>query len=290
MSSAFNMIMNYDSANKIVYNSLCKEIKTGNGVLPFVGAGLSAFAYDTWEQLLIKLSLDLPNKDKTIINKSINTGDYYTASDLLCGKYGEILFYNELRNIFSEDKIDDNELKKSAAYLVPQLCHGHCITTNFDRVLEHACRLNNIVPDRAIPTNTNQLNNYLRNGKKKSALIFKIHGDILSDKDDIIVTGKSYDEHYGSDTPLRKQLIRWIDSRKLLFLGASLKQDRTVDIIKERMEEGMYNYTIYGCKQSDIPSLKQHFETLNTLAIYYDSANHNNLKTILKKLIKDINT
>ena len=89
---------------------------------------------------------------------------------------------------------------------------------------------------------------------------------------------------------MRKQLIRWIDSRKLLFLGASLKQDRTVDIIKERMEEGMYNYTIYGCKQSDIPSLKQHFETLNTLAIYYDSANHNNLKTILKKLIKDINT
>lgn len=102
------------------------------------------------------------------------------------------------------------------------------------------------------------------------------------------MTGKSYDEHYGIDTPLRKQLTRWIDSRKLLFLGARLKQDRTVDIIKERMEEGMFNYTIYGCKQSDIPMLKQHFETLNTMAIFYDSSDHGNLKTILSKLIKDI--
>lgn len=281
MSSAFDKIMSYDTANRIVYNSLCKEMKKGEGVLPFVGAGLSAFAYDTWEQLLIKLSSDLSNKDKKSIQKAVKVGDYFTASDLLCEKYGETLFYNELRDVFSEDKIDDDELKKSAAYLIPKLCQGDCITTNFDRVLEHACRLNNIVPDRAIPTDTNQLNEYLRNGNKKSALVFKIHGDILSNKDDIIVTGKSYNEHYGIDTPLRKQLTRWIDSRKLLFLGASLKQDRTVDIIKERMEEGMYNYTIYGCKQYDIPLLKQHFEEMNTMAIFYDSSDHKNLKTIL---------
>jgi hypothetical protein len=290
MSSAFDKIMSYDTANRIVYNSLCKEMKKGEGVLPFVGAGLSAFAYDTWEQLLIKLSSDLSNKDKKSIQKAVKVGDYFTASDLLCEKYGETLFYNELRDVFSEDKIDDDELKKSAAYLIPKLCQGDCITTNFDRVLEHACRLNNIVPDRAIPTDTNQLNEYLRNGNKKSALVFKIHGDILSNKDDIIVTGKSYNEHYGIDTPLRKQLTRWIDSRKLLFLGASLKQDRTVDIIKERMEEGMYNYTIYGCKQYDIPLLKQHFEEMNTMAIFYDSSDHKNLKTILLKLIKDTET
>ena len=290
MSSAFDKIMNYDTANRIVYNSLCKEMKKGEGVLPFVGAGLSAFAYDTWEQLLIKLSSDLSNKDKKSIQKAVKVGDYFTASDLLCEKYGETLFYNELRDVFSEDKIDDDELKKSAAYLVPKLCQGNCITTNFDRVLEHACRLNNIVPDKAIPTNTNQLNEYLRNGNKKSALVFKIHGDILSNKGGIIITGKSYNEHYGIDTPLRKQLTRWIDSRKLLFLGASLKQDRTVDIIKERMEEGMYNYTIYGCKQYDIPLLKQHFEEMNTMAIFYDSSDHKNLKTILLKLIKDTET
>lgn len=288
MSSAFDKIMNYDTANKIVYNRICKEMKKGGEILPFVGAGLSAFAYDTWEKLLIKLSVNLSDKDKNSIQKSIKTGDYFTASDLLCERYGEILFYNELRDVFSENKINDEELKKSAAYLVPKLCHGDCITTNFDRVLEHACRLNNIVPDKAIPTNTNQLNEYLRNGSKKSALIFKIHGDILSNKDDIIVTGKSYDKHYEKDTPLRKQLTRWIDSRKLLFLGASLKQDRTVDIIKECMEEGMYNYTIYGCKKSDIPFLKQHFQTLNTMAIFYDSSDHENLKIILLKLIEDI--
>lgn len=289
MASAFDKIMNYDTANRIVYNSLCNEAKKGAGVLPFVGAGLSAFIYDTWEKLLIKLSSDLPKKDRKNIYKAIQSGNYFIASDLLCEKYGETLFYSVLKEEFSENKIDDNKLKKSAAYLIPQLCHGDCITTNFDRVLEHACRLNNIVPDRAIPTNTNQLNEYLRNGNKKSALIFKVHGDILSNKDDIIITGKSYSKHYGEvNTPLRRQLTRWIDSRKLLFLGASLKKDQTVDIIKERMEEGMFNYTIYGCTKDEIPALKQHFKTLNTMAIFYDSSDHNNLKIVLSKLIKDM--
>lgn len=288
MLSDFDKIMDYDAANKMVYKNLCKEIKRGEGVLPFVGAGLSAFAYDTWDKLLIKLSSDLSDTDKISIQKAIDMGDYFSASDLLCEKYGEILFYNELRDAFAEDAIDDDILKENAAYLVPRLCHGDCITTNFDRVLEHACRLNNIVPDRAIPTDTNQLNQYLRNGKQKSALIFKIHGDILSNRENIIVTGKSYDKNYGVNTELRRQLTRWIDSRKMLFLGASLKQDRTVDIIKERMEEGMYNYTIYGCKQSEIPSLKKHFEKLHILAIFYDSTDHGNLKTVLLRLVKDI--
>ena len=290
MSSAFDKIMNYDASNRVVYNSLCRAMKEGEGVLPFVGAGISAFAYETWGQLFITLSENLPSKERKTIKKAVKNGDYFSATDFLCEKYEETLFYNELRNIFSEDKIIDNELKKSAAFLIPQLCHGDCITTNFDRVLEHACNLNGIVPDRAIPSNTNQLNEYLRNGNKKSALIFKIHGDILSDKKDIILTRKSYDEHYGFDMPLRKQLTRWIDSRKLLFLGASLKQDRTVEILKERMEEGMYNYTIYGCKESDVFSLKQHFETINTMAIFYSSANHNDLKIVLSQLIKDLNT
>lgn len=288
MSTSFDEIMNYDIANRIVYNSLCKEIKKDKGVLPFVGAGMSAFAYDTWGQLLLKFASDLTNEDEKNIQRAIGEGDYFKASDLLCEKYGEILFYKRLRDAFSEEKIKDSEIKNNAVYLVPKICHGNCITTNFDRVLEHACRLNNIVPDSAIPTNTNQLNEYLRNDNKKSALIFKIHGDILSNKEDIIVTGKSYNKHYGLETPLRRQLIRWIDSRKLLFLGASLKQDRTVDIIKERMEEGMYNYTIYGCKQSDIPDLKKHFETINTLGIFFDSSDYENLKTILLELLKDV--
>lgn len=193
-----------------------------------------------------------------------------------------------MREFFSEDKIDDVELKKSVAFLIPKLCKGNCITTNFDRVLEHACNLNNIVPDKAIPTDTNQLNEYLRNGSKGSALIFKIHGDILSNINDIVLTGKSYDIHYGADTALRKHLTRWIDSRKLLFLGASLKQDRTVDILRERMEEGIYNYAIYGCKKEEIPELKNHFESLNIMGIFYDSSDHECMRTILLQLIKDL--
>ena len=279
MPSKFDTIMNYEKTNRVVYNSLCRSI--GNemgGVLPFVGAGISAFAYKTWRDLLLEFAKNLSIKDRHKIEKDVKTGEYFVATDLLSNRYGETLFYEELREFFSEDKINDEDLKKSAAFLIPKLCRGNCITTNFDRVLEY----------RVIPTNINQLNEYLRNGRKRSALIFKIHGDILSNKNDIVLTGKSYDAHYGVDTPLRKQLTRWIDSRKLLFLGASLKQDRTVDILRERMEEGMYNYAIYGCKKAEIPKLKQHFEELKIMSIFYDSSNHECVRTILLQLIKDL--
>lgn len=289
MPSKFDAIMNYEKTNRVVYNSLCRSIdnKMG-GVLPFVGAGISAFAYKTWGDLLLEFSQNISTKDRHKVEKAVEMGEYFDATDLLSNCYGEALLYEELREFFSEDKINDDELKKSAAFLIPKLCKGNCITTNFDKVLEHACHLNNIVPDKAIPTNTNHLNEYLRNGSKRSGLIFKIHGDILSNKNDIVLTGKSYDTHYGVDTPLRKQLTRWIDSRKLLFLGASLKQDRTVDILRERMEEGMYNYAIYGCKKEKIPELKQHFEALNIMSIFYDSSNHECVRTILLQLIKDL--
>lgn len=288
MSSKFDTIMNYEKTNRVVYNSLCRSIDNKEGVLPFVGAGISAFAYKTWGDLLLEFSKDISAKDRRKVEKAVDMGEYFIATDLLSNNYGETLFYEELREYFSEDKINDEELRKNTAFLIPKICKGNCITTNFDRVLEHACHLNSIVPDKAIPTNTNQLNEYLRNGSKKSALIFKIHGDILSDKNDIVLTRESYDKHYEIDTPLRRQLTRWIDSRKLLFVGASLKQDRTVDILKECMEEGMYNYAIYGCKKTEIPELKQHFESLNIMSIFYDSSNHECVRTILLQLVKDL--
>ena len=283
----FDRIMDYDVSNRIVYTSLCKEIQTESGILPFVGAGISAFTYEVWSEVLLNLSRGLNKKDQKAVKDAVKKGDYFSASDLLCEKYGEVLFYKELRDIFSEDKIIEEELKKNAAFLIPKLCKGDCITTNFDRVLEFACNLNGIVPDKAFPGNTQKLNDYLRSGHKKSGLIFKIHGDILSNKEDIVLTGKSYDKHYAKDTPLRKQLTKWIDSRKLLFLGASLKEDRTVNIIKERMEEGMYNYAVYGCKKSEIAKLKEHFKKLNTFVIFYDSGDHRDLKVLLEKLIED---
>lgn len=288
METQFEKIMNYENTNRIVYKMLCELMNNKKeSVLPFVGAGISAFTYNTWEGLLLELAQNIDIKEKHRVQKAIQAGDYFSAADIVNSSYGELLFYKKLRDFFSEDKINDRELKKNAAFLIPRICNGNCITTNFDRILEHACNLNNIIPDKALPTDTNKLNEYLRNGNRRSALIFKIHGDILSNKNNIVLTRKSYDVHYGEKSQLRTQLIRWIDSKNLLFLGASLKHDKTVEILKDCMEEGMYNYAIYGCTKKEIPELKKHFETLNIMGIFYDSNNHDNVRTILSRLIKD---
>ncbi len=288
--TAFDKIMNFNKSNRIVYDCLTDEIRNGVEVLPFVGAGISAFAYKTWRDFLLKFSMTLPKNDQNTIQDALDSYNYFFAAEFLCEKYGDLLFYKKVQDEFSENKINDKVLQKNAAFLIPRICAGNCITTNFDRVMEHACALNGFIPDRALPTNTRQLNQYLRGSNEKSSLIFKIHGDVLSNQSDIIFTESSYKKHYCENSMLRRQLTKWIDNKKLLFLGASLKNDKTVEIIKERMEEGMYNYAIYGCKESEISDLKNHFETLNIMAIFYDSSDHQNLTKFLKRLIKDVHT
>lgn len=279
----FDEIMRFCPSNRLVFDELQESINNKN-VMPFVGAGISAFAYKTWRNILLELSENLSSKEKNIAVKQIVNNNYLDAAQIICDSLGKTIFFTTLRRLYSEDKIDDNVLKQNAAYYIPRICEGNCITTNYDRVIEHSCMLNSIVFDTAGINETLKLATYYR-AKNRKGLVFKIHGDILSNTEDILLSRYSYEKHYAKDGELRRQLEKWISGRTFLFVGASLFNDEPIQILIDIIEEGMTNYAIYSCSQNELDYLRDKFDKLKILPILYDKEDHSSLTLLLKKLL-----
>lgn len=284
MNSELNDVMSFAPSNTLVFENLGDLISKGI-VLPFVGSGISAFAYKTWRKMLTDLCKGLDEPDKSEIEMMIYNGDLLEAANKIRAKLHDTLFFTHIRSLFAENKIDDNALIHQAAYFVPTICRGNVITTNYDRVLEHACRLRGISYDIADYHNTVKLTTYFRGVSGSDAgLIFKIHGDILSNNSDILLTKDSYNRHYAEGSPLREHLKKWMGGKTLLFLGSSLFNDEPINLLTNIVVDGMVNYAIYPCQKKDIGLFQDEFDKLGILPIFYDSTDHSLLTIILKAL------
>ena len=282
----FEKIMLYSPSNRLVFEDLKEAIESGTKIMPFVGAGASAFSYKTWKEMLRDYSryLDASKREKVVDH--IERNELLEAAQLLCDGFGRTVFFTKLRRDYSEDKIDDNVLKLNAAYYIPRIGDGNCLTTNYDRVLEHAYTLNSKVYDVADVTDAVKLATYYRNSKK-NGLIFKIHGDILSNSENILLSKESYEENYAKGSELRKQLERWISGRVFLFIGTSLFNDEPIKVLMDMTEEGIANYAIYPCSLDHMESLRVKFDALGIMPIFYDETDHSCLTIILKKLVNE---
>lgn len=282
----FEEIMFFSPTNRLVFDDLREVIKSGTKIMPFVGAGVSAFSYKTWKEMLRDYLRYLDDLKKEKITGYIERNELLEAAQLICDAYGKTMFFKKLRQDYSEDKIDDNLLKKNAAYYIPRIGDGNCITTNYDRVLEHAYNLNSIVYDVADVNDAVKLATFYRNSKRKG-LIFKIHGDILSNSENILLSKNAYQENYAKGSELRKQLERWIAGRVFLFVGTSLFNDEPIKVLMDITEEGIENYAIYPCSYDNMESLKAKFDELRIMPIFYDERDHSCLTIILKKLLNE---
>lgn len=279
----FQEIMAFCPSNMLVFENLRDEISNQN-IMPFAGAGVSAFAYCTWRDILIELSNSLNSIKKSISLQQIENSNFLDAAQTICNGLGKATFFTTLRRFYSENKIDDNKLKENAAYYIPQICNGNCITTNYDRVLEHSFTLNSMVYDSAGINDTFKLATYFRSQNKKG-LIFKIHGDILSNSDNILLTRDSYERYYAKGGELRNQLEKWLAGKIFLFIGTSLFNDEPIQVLTDIVEEGMVNYAIYPCSYNTINCLQDQFDDLGILPIFYDEKDHSSLTVLLKKLL-----
>ena len=280
----FEDIMLFCPSNKLVFENLREAISNGRRIMPFVGAGISAFAYKTWKNMLWEFSDNLNPVNKEIVLSHIQNNNLLDAAQIICDSLGKTLFFTTLRRLYSEEKIDDDELKKNAAYYIPRICDGNCITTNYDRVLEHSFTLNSFPYDIAGVNDTLKLATYFRNQNSKG-LIFKIHGDILSNNENILLSRQSYQTHYSKGSELRKQLERWIAGRTFLFIGTSLFNDEPLQVLTDMLEEGIFNYAIYPCSHNNMGALQKRFDDLGIIPIFYDEKDHSSLTIILQKLL-----
>jgi tetratricopeptide (TPR) repeat protein len=268
--------------NRALLPMLVRQVREA-GVIPFVGAGLSAqYNLPQWSQLIQSLAPD--DASKAEIDRLLAANDYEAAAEYLMELKGPRQFQLLFREKFD---IELDLSKKSTMACLARLPRGPIITTNFDRVLEsvlesEGCPLDVIVGEQsakiseAFQYNTDAL--------------LKVHGDI-QDPADRVLTKPEYDAAYSQWLRI---LLKNVATRCLLFLGCSLKTDRPMQVLAELVRERhvqIWHFAILSLPDSDAERLERSrmlTENHHIQVIWYPTGKHDYVESILSHIADQV--
>ena len=286
----FDEIMAYDKYNYEVYCDIVKRYNE-KGIIPFVGAGMSAPAgFPLWNNFIKQECL---SNDIEYENKLEEDNGPVEMASIICNTIGAAQFRRNVVKTFggnfTEADWDNvlNNIQNQAVSMLPKLFHDVVVTTNFDRLLEH------LYPTIVVshPGHDGQLNRAIHIG---TPMIFKLHG-CVSEPEEIILTSESYSKVYetGKSKEAARALERILTSQAVLFLGCSLKDDHTVKhwtkMTTQPKGKGIEHFTIINCNEDERQNKRRDLGNMNILPILYDGENHDAVRVILKQLYMDTN-
>ncbi len=291
MLYSFEEIMAYHPDNINVYNEIKRSLSK---LVPFVGAGLTQFAYCSWSKALKALAQKLTNtKNKQEVDALIKEEHYMDAAQKLEELRTPANLAHDIVGLFSGDKLDAKreQLRKEPIALLPFLFPGLVLTTNFDETLETIYRECGHPFDCPLfPGHPELLSGLLREDGTSGLL--KLHGSItggLVEYSKIVFTKEQYDRHYGIGSPLVEELKFCFKNRMMLFLGCSLKDDRTMELLQEIIKPGCYYYTIINCKRAERDEKIKQLGERHIRAIVYENNRHEAVRVILEHLLEETN-
>ena len=278
--------------NKANLRRLVQQIGTPQGVVPFVGAGMSIqYGMSGWSNFLISRAEAAGNKRK--VQRRLRAGEYEEAAEDLQALLGLRGFPDAIEDEYGPHKLDGVRVS-GAASLLPQLTTGPVITTNFDHVLElafeQAGRPFRYVVWGAKPDIINEALQHQQN------ILIKVHGDV-KDRTDRILTRNEYDQSYGSradsidfSLPLPRILRQVLVGRALLFVGCSLNQDRTIRIMQqiaaEAPETAHYAIVEKPATEAEFRKRKLYLSDRNIRPIWYPTGKHDTVEILLAYLVQ----
>lgn len=279
-------------ANKKYIKNLIEDCKKEN-VTPFIGAGMSVPIYKLWRDFLIDMSnKSFDSQFPEIITSRLEKGEYERAASDVLNELGEGEFYSEIADAFDKGKI--KTVKNMAVNLLPDIFHGFVITTNFDRILEKVYEDNNNFKEVSYhideSNNINEL--WTRGIIEDRHYLFKIHGDIESERS-LILTEEKYEEKYGKETIFKIALETAFRNKSFLFLGCSLKNDRTIQLYKEIKRETKVHSYAFVPKPSDEKIAQKRARELSNMLIHpiwYPETDkkHESVKVLLRYIRNQI--
>lgn len=281
--------------NAQVLPSLIRSLRSTMGVIPFVGAGMSApLRFPQWGSLLEQLAK--PDK-RDQISRLVQSGKFEQAAEMLYekGRAADRL-QAAIQQTFGR-AVSDQEIEKTAVAILPHITAGPVITTNYDRALEGAFHLagrgfRRIVlgsdPDELVPAI-----------QRNERVLFKIHGDCETRRA-LTLTFSSYEIAYRGDDgraareKLQGMLPILFTNRPLLFLGCSLRTDRTLQIVREVHEKHarIGHYAILGADY-DAEAFEQRADELANIGIrvlWYLPGEFAEIGALLRGLVDAVST
>lgn len=287
MRNEFEEIIEYSKENKKIFDELLALCINGL-IVPYIGAGMSAFRFPLWSQYLKDLCSQI-GYDLTISNN-------IDAAEIIENKIGKFEFHQHIKQTFGGN-IDNKEwetilinAQNQAISLIPKLFHSPIITTNFDQIIEK------LHEDRVVvfPSNIERLERIV---SYREPIIYKIHG-CVSDIENIVFTKSQYNKVYACDTSLVKSLNSFFTIFHILFLGCSLAindsekstKEKYIELWEKLQYKGMYHFAIVDCIDNEHFKLQRRKELSenNIHAILYKSGKHQSVKIILDELLNRI--
>ena len=272
--------------NEYYISELAKQCANMD-IIPFIGAGLSYPTYPLWRDYIISIAKDF-FMDLERINIMLLDNKFEEASDYIYDNIGERAFMDHIKKTFSIEKIKTKEQNPALIYM-PLLFPNTVITSNYDGILEYVYEKENQKFEECLfPSQYNFISETISDHKR---YLIKIHGDIEG-RADIVLCKKQYDNLYGEGTnlgkPFTKLLGRIMLSKKLLFLGCSINNDRTIETLKlvSKILGESTHYAIVE-KPNDNNSFIKRLKFLSDLgirAIWYPNSKHEYVSIILKYL------
>jgi non-specific serine/threonine protein kinase len=231
---AIQELLDMDAAGREHLSLLEAQFSTRAGVIPFVGAGFSVpYRFPQWDAFLNGLAAEAGTEAET--KAQLGALQYEEAAGALLRALGQRRFQDKLAASFGDDVLEGQEISGAVAELL-RFPPGPIITTNFERVIESAFA-------RARRKLTPYWHSYA--GKGSEALqqdrpfLLKLHGD-WEHPTTRVLTLDEYRSAYGDASgdrvdftlPLPTLLFKLLTTRCCLFLGCSLKQDRTMQLLR----------------------------------------------------------
>ena len=291
MAYTFDEIMAFHPDNEDVYREIKQFLPK---LVPFIGAGLTNFAYYSWPKALETLSQKLTDSASAQkVTDLINSKDLLGAAQLLEDFRTPANLARDLAGMFSADKLEQvrGHLPNEPISLLPYLFPELVLTTNFDETLE------TIYSESGHPFQTvfhPGQPELLRQLMKKGSVcgLLKLHGTVtggLIEYEKVVFTRAQYDRRYGKRSPLTRDLKDCFKNRMMFFLGCSLENDRTMELLQRVIQSGDTYYTIISCAVSERDEKIRQLGNKHIRAILYEKERHEAVRVILEHLLEETN-
>ncbi len=200
---------------------------------PFVGAGISMkFGYPSWHDLMVRLGRATDSLET--VKSLLANNQFEEAAEHISASLPSV-FDDVIKDIFSEHE----ELSRPVSGVLTALAtvsNGPVLTTNFDKLLERAFENAGARFEHVYPGSRIKEAQYAIQVRKRCLL--KLHGD-FEDSESMVLTMTQYVREYGSHDssqvdltlPLPGVISQAFQSMPMLFVGCSLKFDRTMQVI-----------------------------------------------------------
>jgi hypothetical protein len=285
-----------DRENGNAFDIVVAQLRSPVGFVPFVGAGLSVpFGFPGWPKFLKEAAAFHRSPDKVLA--LVKRNRLIEAASLLF-KPSADRFQRLVERWFGAP-VADEQVRKGAVSLLPLICKGPTITTNFDRVLETAFGVAGFKFDR--PITALEPDNVIRAMHRNEHVLIKIHGDAL-DRSARVFTGVEYRRQYGSDNESHRRgrrvgiptLARIMFTNRPLFLGCSLEKDQTLDVLRglHREVPGITHYAVLAADFS-IAKLRRRRDELSRYGInplWFSPGDFGGIESILNELLHEAST